>query len=633
MEDIRRFKEGGKDTIEFASNLIKWSPLVLLVIYIIYLVVSTMTAKGLSFREGATLIVKQIMQLLYPLLAPLLSFLRMIAGMFMYSVGDAWNSQNRIRSAIFTLAFLIVSFGLSMHFIPTLYDSSTELQSKLMMTWYGKIFISLAAFLAIAVLFLFVQSFNLEMHNTENKSNIFPSDKPFSEQSKYLLHRSGVYLTLTIGIIIFLAVLSGILYYMFSSDDHAYTGSYMMMVISGIIMLALLHIGLKNSGLYTKLMKSNIIQLVYHMIFLIPCLFLDFIGYLSKEIQHTPKSVYIVLAVEIVLIFLYLIIPIFKQNLYTQTLGSGSDDMRDQEITALKEEMLDKRKQINVLKRIDKLGKNGTSYLEKTPEFWRDVNLIGDKKEDVKKLLIDTLKIHNIDLTKKKDEVEKIYNKFHLNWNKIVLLKNDKIVISEKIKTLEKQLGNNLGKLKSVILLDKPVDINKTRYIGDHKNMRTYGDKLEAGAIYPKNYNYALSFWIYLNSDGPNYNPNKFKTLIDYSDKPRVSFNPTKNEILITFKQEGDKIKKYILKNIKLQKWINLVINYDGGVLDIFKDGELIKSSPGEIPYLKSDIVKVGENEGLNGGICNVVYYNTHLSKLRIQTNYSLLKNNNPPVI
>ena len=40
-----------------------------------------------------------------------------------------------------------------------------------------------------------------------------------------------------------------------------------------------------------------------------------------------------------------------------------------------------------------------------------------------------------------------------------------------------------------------------------------------------------------------------------------------------------------------------------------FKDGELVVSEPGLIPYMKSDIVKVGENNGLNGGICNVVYY------------------------
>ena len=48
-------------------------------------------------------------------------------------------------------------------------------------------------------------------------------------------------------------------------------------------------------------MKSNIIKLINHIIFLLPCWFLDIIGYLSKEFQHTPKSVYMVLAFEMVL--------------------------------------------------------------------------------------------------------------------------------------------------------------------------------------------------------------------------------------------------------------------------------------------------------------------------------------------
>lgn len=632
MEDIRRFKQGGKDTIEFAVNLIKWSPLVLLVIYIIYLIVSIMTAKGISFTQGVSLIAKKILQILYPLVGPIISVLKMIGGLFKYSVTDAWNSQNRIRSAIFTLAFIIFSFGIASFAIPSMVDM-TDIQQKLMMTWYGRIFISMSVFLAIGLLILFLQTFNLDMHTKADPTNAFPADKPFSEQSKYILNRTRLYLIVIIGIIIFLGLLSAILYYMFSSNENAYTGSYMMMVVSGIVMLALLHVYLKNSGLYGKLMKSNFIKLIYHIIFLLPCYFLDILGYLSKEFQHTPKSVYIVLAVEMIFIFLYLIIPIFKQTLYTLTLGSGSDDLRDKEITALREEILHKNEEISRLKRIDNLDENKTSYLEKSQEFWKKSALIGDNKEEIKKLIKDTLKTYDIDLTNKKDKLDEIYHQFHINWGKMTFLKQEKMVLREKISVLEKQLGNNIGKLKSVILLNKPVNINKMRYIGDHKNMRTYGDKLKADGIYPKNYNYALSFWVYLNSDGPNYNPNKYKKLIDYSGKPSVSFNPTKNKILIAFKQEGSKIKKIILKNIKLQKWINLVINYDGGVLDIFKDGELVKSLPGKIPYMESDIVKIGENEGLNGGICNVVYYNTHISKTRIQTNYNILKDNNPPVI
>ena len=48
---------------------------------------------------------------------------------------------------------------------------------------------------------------------------------------------------------------------------------------------------------------------------------------------------------------------------------------------------------------------------------------------------------------------------------------------------------------------------------------------------------------------------------------------------------------------------------------------------------MKNDIITIGENNAINGGICNVVYFNQHISKTRILANYNLLKNNNPPVV
>lgn len=632
MEDIRRFKEGGKNTIEFASKFVLWSPFIALIIYIIYLLVGLMTSKKMTFTEATIFSMKKIFQLLYVILKPILFILSKVVQIAKYIFGDAWNSKNRIRSAIFTLAALIVLTGIGIIFIPRLSTGFTIAQHTLMMTWYGRIFIGLSSILALVLLILFIQSFNLDMHKQTDPTNIFPSDKPYEKQSAYLFNRSRIYLTVIIGVIIFLAVLSGILYYMFYDKGDAYTGSYMLLGISTVIVLAILHIVFLRTGVYKNLMKNSVVRLIYHSIFLLPCWFLDIIDYLSKEFQHTPKSVYYILGIEILLIILWVLMPILKNYIYTATLGSGIYDMKSLEITGLKTESISKNKKISNLKKIDNSGPGGISYLQMTNSFWKKALLVGDDEKKIKQLIIESLKKYRVDLTKNKNEVDKIYNKFKLNWRKIGILKQDKMVIAEKITKLEKQLGSNVGKLKSVILQDKPININKIRYIGDHKNMRTYGDKIKGG-FFPPNYNYALSCWIYLNSDGPNFNPNSFKTLIDYSNKPRILFNPTRNELAVLIKKPNKDVKKFILKNIKLQKWINLVINYDGGVLDIFKDGKLVVSEPGLIPYMKSDIVKIGDNNGLNGGICNVVYYNTHISKTRIQTIYNLLKNNNPPVV
>ena len=90
---------------------------------------------------------------------------------------------------------------------------------------------------------------------------------------------------------------------------------------------------------------------------------------------------------------------------------------------------------------------------------------------------------------------------------------------------------------------------------------------------------------------------------------------------------------EYIIDGPPLQKWNNLVINYDGGHLDIFMNSKLVRSFPSVVPYMSFDQLTVGEDNGLGGGICNVVYFPVSISRERIITNYKLLKNINPPII
>ena len=46
-----------------------------------------------------------------------------------------------------------------------------------------------------------------------------------------------------------------------------------------------------------------------------------------------------------------------------------------------------------------------------------------------------------------------------------------------------------------------------------------------------------------------------------------------------------------------------IVINYDGGYMDVFLNGVLVASKPNIAPYIQYDDVVVGENKGLEGGI------------------------------
>ena len=44
------------------------------------------------------------------------------------------------------------------------------------------------------------------------------------------------------------------------------------------------------------------------------------------------------------------------------------------------------------------------------------------------------------------------------------------------------------------------------------------------------------------------------------------------------------------------------------------------------------DKISVGDGEGVSGAICNLVYFPSYMSKTRIETNYNLFKNKNPPI-
>ena len=65
----------------------------------------------------------------------------------------------------------------------------------------------------------------------------------------------------------------------------------------------------------------------------------------------------------------------------------------------------------------------------------------------------------------------------------------------------------------------------------------------------------------------------------------------------------------------------------------MFINNKLVASKINIIPYISSDRITIGENGGVSGGICNVVYYPATLGKTKIDLFYNTLKILNPPVI
>jgi hypothetical protein len=225
-------------------------------------------------------------------------------------------------------------------------------------------------------------------------------------------------------------------------------------------------------------------------------------------------------------------------------------------------------------------------------------------------------------------------------------------------------------------LINNPVSTDVLTNVATYENLNGNDSK---------SYRFALSFWFYIDSFPPSTSTSYLKTvpILSYGDNPCVKYHGPSNSIIITVKQKTadtnivdsiqkletnikkenidqwnkiqDKIKSsiemikalpigneqdengnrliYKRPDILLQKWNNIVLNYSGGTLDVFYNGELVKSSIEVVPKLSYDMLTVGTENGISGNIANLMYFNHPLNYLTVNRLYTMLKDKNPPTI
>lgn len=141
------------------------------------------------------------------------------------------------------------------------------------------------------------------------------------------------------------------------------------------------------------------------------------------------------------------------------------------------------------------------------------------------------------------------------------------------------------------------------------------------------NYTYGISFWFNIDGNAPNTNAsyNKMSNLFSYGGKPSVNYDAKNNQLQITMiNEENKQIMVHEENDIRLQRWNNVIVNYNGGTLDVFYNGKLVKSVNEIVPYMKYDMLTVGSEHGLYGGITNLIYYKEPLNSFQIQNIISM---------
>ena len=234
---------------------------------------------------------------------------------------------------------------------------------------------------------------------------------------------------------------------------------------------------------------------------------------------------------------------------------------------------------------------------------------------------------------------------------------------------------NNLTKLSAIDIVKEPLILNEEKVLpGGDKFKILKSDDL-TNQIESKDrprYNYAVSMWVNLNSNEGNSNVfNNETNIISYDNKPGVYFKINvegcnaktypegskdgchKDDPINQDNMDGRKSNFiFILSNkadpntgeytkvkidLPLQKWHFFVFNYRDGLVDIFVNGNLYHShnfEGYEIPdyNIAADEITVGEENGLQGVICNTRYHTKPLTKFEITATYNLLMNMNPPI-
>ena len=527
-----------------------------------------------------------------------------------------WTGLTNFKTLAVTIliVYLILSF-----FFTFLYKDNSVL--KEWSTYTNIILILGGAFIALGVISLFIKE------NNDARPFRFAQDTSsrinwtFTETLP--LYKS----ILSIAVVLGLTCLALYLLKTFSFLSLSLTVVIEIITVIGLI-FAIFNAISKNSTLMEKIMGNNIFQLLYHIIFIIPCTVLYLTNYVWDQIKETPYVAWIILIMEIIFVGLYFLIPIIKNYIFLHSVTKTDDLMIQQESLAKDKSIIRNENQLeNIM--------NGVSV------DWDVVlarNLYDIKMTKNLKTYLESRGYKSIKNKQRVGFFERLFSKslsleaaityVQINAPIVIDLRNQIEMQTTESKNLGNSRKSKENMLKTKILLKDPIYLNKKKVIGNYEDIGS-----GVGAF---NYNYSISAWTFIHEQPPSLrkSSSKFTNILDYANKPKIQFNSSTNTLRIIMSNGLDKDNVvYETTDFKLQRWNNIIINYDGGTLDIFINGALVSSTGNIVPIMSYDEITVGSDNGISGGVCNVVYFPKPLSISKITSLYKNLKYKNPPTI
>ena len=213
---------------------------------------------------------------------------------------------------------------------------------------------------------------------------------------------------------------------------------------------------------------------------------------------------------------------------------------------------------------------------------------------------------------------------------------NNPDFLKEQLLSISPYKGEFIDNVLDVLNGSKFITTNKSIYEASNPTI-----SYNFNTIKDKNYNYSISCWVFIDNYDGNQGGENNKSIIKFGNKLNMLFNPYNREILLKVDSCSDDIDNKNCKtkvafrtnNILFQRWNNFIFNYDSGTLDVFVNNRLTSSTPNISPLINNDSITIGDNDGVEGAICNVMYFSNILSKRDINKLYSFFYVSNPPIL
>lgn len=513
------------------------------------------------------------------------------------------------------LIFFIIYLGISYTYTVGGFKNKTE-GNLLIASNIG--WVLLGIYLAFNVFNLFLKSVHIK--------NKYPENASFKDKAKWTFWRSFFDFKVIIGITLLLALVLLVVFLLarYSLVTQSLAALVQVFAVLGLLFLA--YRWLNQHPKVKRALEDNLIlKILYHLIFLIPCFIITSAEHMYKDLKSTPRVVWTVLAIEMALIFVYFIAPVITKAFFTTNLLNRRDELTvPQAMDGIDASIYTDQQAIKKIKKGMDVD-------------WKNILKLGLYKKDQDDVLTDYLHAHGFtDIKTSQNKIKTLFfgipptfeaAKSYIQANGPILFEKESSLANliQERDTLEPEMKKAFDTKQ---LLNKAVFTDIQRVLGNFEDLLS--------GIQTYNYQYGLSAWIFIHEQPPNerFANNQFTSIINYGDRPNILFNVSENKLQIRMKNSlNEDVVVYETDKFALQKWNNLVINYDGGTLDLFINGKLVVSKPNLVPYMSYSTITVGEEKGVSGGACNIVYFSNPLSRKQIEFFYNTLKNRNPPMV